>query len=70
MEPNLELVTGSFFTGMSKAGGILRERIFEASLKRNFPLLLMALCVWGKFAFLSNKGKNFAFYMLTQFGAG
>lgn len=38
MEPNLELVTGSFFTGMSKARSVLRERIFEASLKGNFSL--------------------------------
>lgn len=39
MEPNLELVTGSFFTGMSKAGSVLRERTSEAFLKGNFRLL-------------------------------
>lgn len=63
MEPNLELVTGSFFTGMSKAGSVLRERVSEASLKRNFSLFffLMGLCFRKKCEFITNRKQNNAF---------
>lgn len=53
MEPNLELVTGSFFTGMSKAGIVLRERIFEASLKGNFYLFF-----FFKWVFVAGRNAN------------
>lgn len=67
MEPNLELVTESFFTGMSKAGSVLRERIFEASLKGNFPPFLMGLCCRKKCEFITNikKNKYFASFALN-----
>lgn len=68
MEPNLELVTGSFFTGMSKAGGVLGERISEASLKRNSPppFFLWVFVFGVNSHFFPTKEKNFAFYMLTR----
>lgn len=65
MEPNLELVTGSFFTGMSKAGSVLRERIFEASLKGNFFLFLMGHCCKKKYEVITNRKQNKYFASFT-----
>lgn len=44
MEPNLVLVTGSFFTGKSKAGSALRERL-DTFWKGNFIFVFILVMV-------------------------
>lgn len=49
MAPNLELVTGSFFTGKSKAGSVLGEReeaLSEALQTRKFDMLFNFQLYW------------------------
>lgn len=65
-EPNLELVTGSFFTGMSKARRVLRDRVFEASLKGNpffnGPLLQEEMRIYHK-----HKAKQIFYFICFKY---